>query len=286
MTKNKLNNILTQKLKEIDSEFAKIIGYIPPKNESYLPPDWLHLEIIERYEILSHANIEKGMNVLEIGAGAHAIATVPLAYMVGDSGCVKAVERERWGGFDEIIKAAGLKERVIPLSCDATSLPFPFQCFDIAVSIHGIRSMHNEKIIVKIIKEMLRVSPRIFIAESLPIAKTKAQEAHLEMYNLREEIFEAFTGIKDDIHYFPLKKLVEFVQKAGGKVIESKVLDVDLPHYLAFIPKEYIEKIQDKKKREGLVRRWQVAYEKLKKHGEEHPPVGMISAVRDEGVRH
>lgn len=275
-------NTLNRKLGEIDSEFAKIIERLPPRTEPHLPPDWLHLEIVERYEVLSHAEIEKGMNVLEIGSGAHAIATVPLAHMVGDGGRVTAVEMERWEHFDEIMRATGLRRRVIPLACDATRLPFPFECFDLAATVHGIRSMRNEETITTILKEMLRVSPRIFLAESLPILGTKAQEAHLEMYNLREEIFEALTGRKDDIHYFPVEKLVDLVERAGGKVADSKVLDVDLPHYLAFIPREYVERIRDEEKRKTLLRRWQAAHEKLREHGEEHPPVAVLDAVRSE----
>ncbi len=284
----KSKEILTQKIREVEPEFAKIIKSIPLRNENIpenwlqLPPEWLHLEMIERYKILSHAGIEKGMNLLEIGAGAHAITTVPLAYMAGSSGRVISVEIKRWNYFEEIVKAAGLEKRIIPLSCDATHLPFPFQCFDMAVLIHGIRSMRSEETIIKILKEMLRVSSRVFIAESLPIAKNKAQEAHLEMYNLKEEIFEALYGKKDDIHYFPLNKLIEFVEKAGGKVIDSKILDVNLPHYLAFLPKEYIERIPNENKRENLIKRWNIAYEKLVKYGEEHPPVGILNAVRSE----
>ncbi|ALL00345.1 hypothetical protein Pyrde_0295 [Pyrodictium delaneyi] len=43
---------------------------------------------------------------------------------------------------------------------------------------------------------MLRVSEMVFIAESLPIARNERQKAHLEFYNLREEIFEALYGEK------------------------------------------------------------------------------------------
>ena len=267
-------------LKFVDDDFVKILMKIPPRREPYLPPYWLHIQMVERYKIFSYAGIKEGMNVLEIGCGAHAIATVPLAHMVGKYGRVVAIDIKRWTFFEEIIKSAGLQRRVIPIMFDATQLPFKYQCFDIGLIVHGIRSMRSEDNIVRIIKELLRVSSQIFVAESLPIAKNKAQEAHIEMYNLREEIFEALIGEKDDIHYFPLEKLVEMVKEAGGKIIDAKMIDVNLPHHLAFIPREYIEKIKDKRKREGLLRRWENAYRKLQKYGEEHPPVGIIKAVR------
>lgn len=277
----KARDDLGEELRTVPSGLATIIESIPPRTEPPpLPPNWLHNEILERYRVLAHAKLEEGMNVLEIGSGSHALATVPLAYMVGEKGRVVAVEIERWRYFPSIMRATGLWGRVIPLACDARRLPFPFDFFDVSLCVHGIRSMHNSSNIVQILREMLRVSRRIFVAESLPIAKTKAQAAHLEMYNLREEIFELVLGTKDDIHYLPFKKVSELVKKAGGRITNSKVLDIGLPHYLAFIPKDYVEKIKDKKKRKRLIKRWQVAYGKLMEHGEEHPPVAVLHAVR------
>lgn len=94
---------------------------------------------------------------------------------------------------------------------------------------------------------MLRVSDRVFIAESLPIANNERQRAHLELYNLRQEIFEALFGEKDDLHYFPLEKLEEFVERAGGRIVESGTFEPNLPHYLAYIPREYVSQIKTRK---------------------------------------
>lgn len=267
------------KLSYVDDVFADILMKLPKRKEPYLPPYWLHIQVIERYVVLKYAGIVNGMNILEIGCGAHAIATVPLAYMVGECGRVVAVDIKRWAFFEEIVDKTGMRKRVLPLVCDATKLPFKYRCFDLGVIIHGIRSLKNEETIIKVIHELLRVSSRVFIVATLPIARNKAQEAHIEMYNLREEIFEALTGEKDDIHYFSLDKLETLVESAGGHIVESKTIDVNLPHHLAFIPREYIEKIQDPLERDVLLQRWEVAYQKLQKYGEEHPPVGIIIAV-------
>ena len=254
-----------------------VISKIPPRNEPPLPPDWLHMEMLERFRVLQSAPIREGMNVLEVGCGAHALTTVPLAYLVGESGRVVAVEVSRWRFFDEITTATGLKHRIIPLKVDARELPFPFKAFDLAVLVHGIRSLKSEETMVKVISEMLRVSERVFIAESLPIANNERQRAHLELYNLREDIFEALFGEKDDLHYFPLEKLEELVENAGGHVIKSGTFEPALPHYLAYIPREYVAKIENKKKRVELLERWDSAYEKWKR-GAEHPPVGWLVA--------
>ncbi len=264
----------------IDSELSAILERIPPRNEPYLPTHWLRDEMIERYHVLSHAKIRRGMNVLEVGAGGHAIATVPLAHLVGEAGRIVAVEIERWHDFQEIVRASGLWKRIVPLAIDATRLPFPFECFDMSIIVHGVRSMRSETVTVGILKEMLRVAPRIFVAESLPLARTKAQESHLEMYNLREEIFEAMLGAKDDIHYPSMDSLVKMVGMAGGRIESTNVLELPFPHYLAYIPREYVEKISDAERRSDLLHRWDVAYRKLQEHGEEHPPVGVVEATR------
>ncbi len=253
----------------------EILSRIPLRNEPPLPPDWLHVEMLERFRVLRFASVKGGMNVLEVGCGAHALTTVPLAYLVGETGRVVAVELSRWRFFEEVTTAAGLKHRIIPLKTDARELPFPFKAFDLAVLVHGVRSLKNGETIVKVFSELLRVSERVFIAESLPIANNERQKAHLGLYNLREEIFEALFGRKDDLHYFPLEKLGELVENAGGHVIKSGTFEPALPHYLAYIPREYVAQIKDEKKRAELLEQWDKAYERWKR-GAEHPPVGWL----------
>jgi hypothetical protein len=102
---------------------------------------------------------------------------------------------------------------------------------------------------------MLRVARIAVIAESLPIAKTNAQRAHMEMYNLREEIFEAVLGRKDDIHYFPLERLESFIRASGGEVTSAQTHDIGLPHFLAFIPRDYVAQIRHPSTRQELLAR-------------------------------
>ncbi|ALL00344.1 hypothetical protein Pyrde_0294 [Pyrodictium delaneyi] len=118
---------------------------IPPRNEPPLPPNWLHVEMLERFRVLKFAPLEEEMNVLEIGCGPHALATVPLAYLVGETGRVVAVDKARWRFFEEITAAAGVRHRIIPLKLDARELPFPFKTFDLAVLVHRIRSLKTRK---------------------------------------------------------------------------------------------------------------------------------------------
>ncbi len=165
------------------------------------------------------------------------------------------------------------------MACDARRLPFPSETFNLAACVHGVRSLRSEAIMVEVFREMLRVAPCLFLAESLPVARNKAQLAHLEMYNLREEIFEQVLGHKDDLHYKPLEGLVDLLKEAGGTVVESRVLDTGLPHFLAFLPREYVERIQDDTVRMDLLNRWEKANWLLERHGAEHPPVGILVAA-------
>ena len=258
----------------------EVLSKIPPRDEPPLPPNWLHIEMLERFRVLQFAPIMEGMNVLEIGCGAHALTTIPLAYLVGETGRIVAVDKSRWRFFEEITSATGVRHQIIPIKLDARELPFPFKAFDLAVLVHGIRSLKNEETMIKVISEMLRVADMVFIVESLPIANNEKQKAHLKLYNLREEVFEALFGEKDDLHYPTLEKLTELVERAGGRVIKNGAFEPGLPHYLAYIPRKYVTQIKDEEKRAELLKRWEEAYEKWKK-GAEHPPVGWILAEKE-----
>jgi len=99
------------------------------------------------------------------------------------------------------------------------------------------------------------------------------------MYNLRRQIFLAL-GHADwgDMLYFPSEGIKNIVEEAGATKTEVKLIDVDMPHHLAYFPPEYIEKIKDEKAREDLKKKWKKALQMLEKYGEEHPPVVIVNA--------
>ncbi|MFQ5891432.1 MAG: class I SAM-dependent methyltransferase, partial [Candidatus Methanofastidiosia archaeon] len=171
---------IEDELKKLPREFVRVVERIPLRDEKPLPSDWLRCQIVERFRILENLEIKNGENILEVGSGPHAIATIALAHSVGKKGRVVAVDLERWNFFEDTLRNAGVLRRVIPLKCDARNLPFPYEFFDKGVSIHVLRSFKSKEDILKIFREMLRVTRNeIFIATSLPIAKNKAQMAHL-----------------------------------------------------------------------------------------------------------
>lgn len=267
-------------LVKVDDGFRRVLGQVPIQNNPPLPSNWLQCEMLERFQILQSTTIAGGSRVLEVGTGGHAITTVPLAYCVGSQGRVVAVERERWTAFRQTVVTTGMQARILPVASDARHLPFLADSFTLSACVHGIRSLRSEANMVEIFREMLRVAPRALLAESLPLARTPAQRAHLAMYDLREEVFEATTGAKDDLHYLPRERLQAIVEQAGGAVEESRVLEVDLPHALAFLPREFVERVSEPHQRESLLRRWDAAEQLRREHGTDHPPVALIIAGR------
>ena len=267
-------------LKRVDSAFARVLQEVPLFDNPPLAADWLRCEMLERYQVLQHAPVATGSTVLEVGSGGHGIATVPLAFRTGETGRVIALERERWGMFREILTQAGYRDRVRPVKGDARQLPLASTSVDIALCVHGIRSLRSEPIMVEVFREMLRVAPKIFLAESLPVAVNDAQRAHLEMYDLRQEFFEATTGQRDDLHYLTAERLGRLLGEAGGVVLSSEVVEVDLPHALAYFPRDLLKNAADPKRREELLARWDRAEQLLRVHGTDHPPVGVILAAR------
>ncbi len=267
-------------LKDLDPEYRKILKRIPKKSmHPRLPSDWLHWQVLERFAVLKYADIHEGMTILEVGCGPHAIATMALAALVGEKGRVLALDIGRWKDFWIIAKESSIAFRIIPIQEDARELPFPFPCFDLVTCVHGVRSFDSRESILKVMKEMLRVTKeRIFIAESSPIAKTKAQEAHLAMYNLRHSIFSALGHPEyGGIHYLTPEELRTIAKEAGAKKIVMDIIDVRMPHHLAYLPLDYIRRIKNKTIREDLEKKWHQALRMLDEYGEEHPPVILIT---------
>jgi SAM-dependent methyltransferase len=236
--------------------------------------------MLERYLVLQHVPLRPGTRVLEVGPGSHAISTVPLAFLAGPTGWVFAVERSRWDRFRSTVAASGMADRIRAAAGDARRLPVRDDAVDLAVCVHGIRSLGDDGSIVGVLREMLRVAPQIAIAETLPIGHTEAQRAHLAMYDLREEVFLATTGHRDDLRYRPLPRLVALVESAGAVVQEALTLGIDLPHALAYFPRTLVESIPDGARRDSLLARWDEAEAMRLRSGEDHPPVGAVVATR------
>ena len=268
------------RLRTAEPGIRELIARVPLLPTPPFPAEWLRCEMLERLDVLRRAPLEHARTVLEVGSGAHAISTIPLAHLVGPEGRVVAGERSRWGKFLAIVAGSGLGNRIHPVACDALRLPLCDNSADLAVCVHGLRSLQGEERSVRVVREMLRAAPRVFLAESLPIARTNAQSAHLAMYNLREDAFLAASGTTDDLRYAPLERIVSLAERAGGSVEVTETLQVDLPHFLAGFPRTLVEGVRPGDLRERLLQRWDEADRMRRRYGEDHPPVGIVIARR------
>ena len=78
--------------------------------------------------------------------------------------------------------------------------------------------------------------------------------------------------------YRSLEAIASLVDRAGGFAESSISVDVDLPHALAFFPRDVAERIVDPTDRARLVAQWDAANAALERYGEDHPPVGIVRA--------
>ncbi len=267
-----------RQLRRTDAAFQSVVRSLPELPRPPLPVDWLVAEMVERYAVVEESTVQPGQRIVEIGSGGQALATIPLACRIGSNGRVTAVERERWDRFRELVLASGLGPRIDPVRADARRLPFSANTFRLATCIHGLRSLGDDDTCLRVFREMLRVADRLFVAESLPVGRTEAQLAHLTMYELREEMFLATTGRRDDVHYRSLDELCALVERAGGVVDFHRALELDLPHALSYFPRSMLGAVPDPSLRDRLEERWDRAFERLQRVGEDHPPVGMVLA--------
>jgi SAM-dependent methyltransferase len=268
------------RMRGVDLASRDLLGRIPLQRTPPLDPEWLRCEMLERFLVLKHVPLREAGRVLDVGSGGHAISTVPLAFLVGADGWVLALERERWGQFRSIVVASGLEDRVRAVTGDARRMPVREDAVDLAVCLHGVRSLGDDVSAVGVFREMLRVAPRIAVAESLPVARTRAQQAHLAMYDLREEVLVASTGRRDDLRYRPLARLASLVEEAEGALQRTLSLEVGLPHASAYFPRRLVEAMPAGCHREDLLARWDAAHAALLRWREDHPPVGIGIADR------
>jgi len=71
----------------------------------------------------------------------------------------------------------------------------------------------------------------------------------------------------------PPEELRTIAIEAGASKVDIRLIDVCMPHHLAYFPFDAITEIKDEAVRDDLERGWQKALEMLDEYGEEHPLV-------------
>jgi hypothetical protein len=158
-------------------------------------------------------------------------------------------------------------------------MPFKDEAFFIAASIHAIRNFQDTETILDAFTEMKRVTQkggRVIIAETLPSANNKAQEAHLKMFSCKVKY------TRGDMPYQTDKAIVNLLEKAGLTKLSTKTFDFNLNAAPALVPRPFflhsISKLPEKSKKKAE-REYNEAVEAMKKWGEASPPTMLIEAT-------
>lgn len=161
---------------------------------------------------------------------------------------------------------------------NAQKLPFKDESFTVAIAVHSIRNFPNKQSIEEAIFEMKRVvtvGGNVIIVENLPIARTKAQEAHLQMIKCKVKYSSG------EIYYFKKEELLRMFEKAGFKHrdIEIKILNYSLsatPPLFSLSISSLNEKNEKKAQKD-----YNEAIKMIRKWGEASPPVILIKAIKN-----
>jgi ubiquinone/menaquinone biosynthesis C-methylase UbiE len=146
---------------------------------------------MERMALTRDMELEKDDIVLEIGCGGgyFTVAAARCSRKVIGLDPMNGMSRHGWWrNLKESIFELELTRKIQGLKADAQSIPLKDHSIDKAVAVHCIRNFRNKQFIQNALREMNRVLSKegeMIIVENVPIARNKAQEAHLAMYKCK-----------------------------------------------------------------------------------------------------
>ena len=178
-----------------------------------------------------------------------------------------------WANFRLAMAAVGLEGKTVGVRASAVEMPFRDGAFSLSVSAHALRNFGDRSTIVGALREMGRVTRgggRVVVAENLPRATTKAQEASLLMYRLRVR------HVKGDNPYMSEGEMVGVFEEAGLGVSRRETLNLGfsatppifVPDLSRLEPEERVE----------AEREYGEAVDMIRRHGESSPPVLLLEA--------
>ena len=178
-----------------------------------------------------------------------------------------------WTNFRLEMDSLGLQDKVSGTRSSAVKIPYRDGGFTLTASAHALRNFGSRSTIVAALRELRRVTRdggRVVVAENLPVANSKAQEAHLKYFKLRTRI------LKSDSPFYSEDELTGMFEEAGLDVTSRQVLDFNLsaaPPLFGIDP----EKVPPGE-RTAFMEEYAQACEMIKEHGEASPPVLLLEA--------
>jgi len=231
---------------------------------------------MERTALAKDINLEKDDTVLEIGCGRgyFTIAAAQSAKRVIGLDQMDGFNRNGWWrNFREAVTELELKSKVSSLKADAQTIPLRDCAVNKVVAVHSIRNFQNRKTIRNSLLEMNRVlsaDGEMIIAENIPVARNRLQEAHLAIYNCKCRYDLG------DLFYFSQEELLEMFREAGLTKVQIKIADYNMS---ATPPIFYLNpSILKKKQLEKAQKEYGNAVEKIKRYGKASPPVAIVKA--------
>jgi ubiquinone/menaquinone biosynthesis C-methylase UbiE len=234
---------------------------------------------MERMALARDIGLEEGNTVLEIGSGRgyFTVAAAKFSKRVIGLDIMDGGGRYGWWkNFRETTGELDLKRKIIGLKADAQIIPVKERSVNKAVAVHCMRNLQNKQAIQNALREMYRVLSKhgeMIVAESMPVARNKSQEAHLAFYNCKCKYDQG------DLFYFSKEEILEMFRKAGLREVETKIVDYNLSaappiFYLntSLLKKKLVEKAQ---------KEYADAVNMVKKYGETSPPALIVKVAKN-----
>lgn len=235
---------------------------------------------MERLALAKELLLRNNDVVLDVGCGrgCFSIAAAKLSKTVVGLDLMNGVGRHGWWtNFRTSMHELDLYGRVLGAKADARSIPFKESSFTVAAAVHSIRNFHDKNSIEKTLEEMKRVVVKggsVIVVESLPTARTKAQEAHLQMFQCKVKYSPG------ELDYLEGGELLEMFQKAGFREIESKKLDYNLSAAPPLFCLDYHVSSLNESERDNARKAYEKAIKAVKEWGEASPPAMLVKATK------
>lgn len=235
---------------------------------------------LERTAIAREMQLDMNDTVLDVGCGRgyFSIAAARLCKFVVGIDLMNGLGRHSWWKkFAESLRELNLVDRVLGVKSNAVRLPFKSFSFSVTTTVHAIRNFQNYRSIETAIKEMKRVVVKggsVIVVESLPIAQTRAQEAHLKMFRCKVKY------ALGELDFLPKDEMVEMFQRVRFKKNKVKELNYNwsaapplfwIDHYLPSLPEN---------EREEAKEAWNEAMKMVNKWDEVSPPALLVKATK------
>jgi ubiquinone/menaquinone biosynthesis C-methylase UbiE len=235
---------------------------------------------MERMAVAKEMQLDKHDVVLDVGCGRgyFSIAAARSSKFVVGIDLMDGVGRHGWWkNFRTSMRELNLTDRVAGVKSNAARLPFKPSSFTVATTVHAIRNFQNKLLIETALREMKRVVVRggsVVLVESLPTARTRAQEAHLQMFRCKVKYTSG------ELDYLPKGELLQMFQKVGFKKIEVKELNYNLSAAPPlFCIDRYLSLLTENERREAR-EDYNRAINMIRKYGEVSPPAILIKGIK------